>query len=554
MATKTIEELKKELHGATQNRKKVRILVELSDRFYLSDSIVALHYAKEAVKYSKALADDIDKGIALSKYGRCLNKTSDHVKAREILQEALRIFREVGAASEIPRTMNLLANSYLPTAEYAKALTIYTEALELATKLNDDLTRELLLGNIGLSYRNIGDYYRSFKYQSESFELAQKLGTVDLAPGYLNLGIVYWELNEHEKAREYLEKALELATASNDMIGVQKSLLNLSELDETDGKLDEALDKCEKALVIAKDYDFRNEEAKILQRFATLYGLKEDYKSALRYFDKALELSVNYDLNTNIPSIFQLKGQILVLQKQYEEAEPMLKEGVAIAKHQGEKQTEAELHQLLSQCLTARGDFQGALEHYQRYSELRNELFVEDQRQAMVQAHIRLEVESSLREAEEHRRERERLEHELAVKQQELTAVALQIAKQNETLGKLTEQLRVLPADGKDGKKKTTSILHEIDRLRNNTNDWKMFESQFDSIHAGFNAKLLENYPLLTPKEVRVCALMKLNLSSKDIANTLAISQRTVEVHRLQIRKKMKLKQTDNLATKLVAI
>ena len=81
-----------------------------------------------------------------------------------------------------------------------------------------------------------------------------------------------------------------------------------------------------------------------------------------------------------------------------------------------------------------------------------------------------------------------------------------------------------------------------------------MFESQFDTINAGFTSKLLEKHSTLTPKEVRICALMKLNLSSKDIANTLAISQRTVEVHRLQIRKKMRLKQTDNLATKLASI
>jgi DNA-binding CsgD family transcriptional regulator len=165
-----------------------------------------------------------------------------------------------------------------------------------------------------------------------------------------------------------------------------------------------------------------------------------------------------------------------------------------------------------------------------------------------------LEVESSLREAEQQRRERERLEFELAAKQQELTAVALQIAKQNETLGKLTEQLRTLPAGGTEEKGKATSILREIDRLRSNDSDWKMFETQFDTIHTGFNAKLLEQYPSLTPKEVRICALMKLNLSSKDIANTLAISQRTVEVHRLQIRKKMKLRQTDSLANKLVSI
>jgi DNA-binding CsgD family transcriptional regulator len=190
-----------------------------------------------------------------------------------------------------------------------------------------------------------------------------------------------------------------------------------------------------------------------------------------------------------------------------------------------------------------------ALQHLRRFAELREKLIQQDQEQLVVQAHIRLEVEAAVRQAEEDRRERARLEHELALKQQELAAVALQIAKQNEALGKLTGQLKIAPSGAQ-----TTSVLREIDRIRTSDDEWKAFESQFDTLHAGFTAKLLEKCPALTPKEVRVCALMKLNLTTKDIAGTLAISERTVEVHRLQIRKKLRLKQSDNLSTRLASL
>jgi tetratricopeptide (TPR) repeat protein/DNA-binding CsgD family transcriptional regulator len=546
----TVEALKKELRLATQNRKKLRIYAELSDRFYLSEAVVALDYAREAWKCAKALSDDgDDRALALLKYGRCLNKTSEHAQARELLIEAIRIYRSTGNTNELGKALNLLANTYLSTAEYPKALTHYTEALEITEQTGDEHTREMVLGNIGLLYRSIGDYYRSFQYQSQAFELALKLGVSDLTAGYLNLAITYWELNQPDKAREYLEKSYESAVAAGDIIGIQKSLSNLSEIDLTNGDLTAALDKAERSRVIAKEQDFRSEEAKITVRIATIQLRREEYSDALRNLKHAMKLAEDYQLDALYPTILGMTSQILVQQRKWDDAESSLTEGIPIARKHGAKQDEADMERLFSDVLAARGDFERALEHFRRYAELRDELFKHDQQQLVVQAHIRLEVETAVRQAEEHRRERERLEHELALKQQELAAIALQIAKQNEALGKLTGQLKTA-----SGGAQTSSVLREIDRIRTNDNEWKVFESQFDTLHAGFTGKLLEKYPALTPKEVRVCALMKLNLTSKDIAGTLAISERTVEVHRLQIRKKMRLRQTDNLSTKLATL
>jgi tetratricopeptide (TPR) repeat protein/DNA-binding CsgD family transcriptional regulator len=545
----SVEGIKKELRAATQNRKKLRLYAELSDRFYLSEAVVALDYAKQAWKCSKALPEDDDKALALTKYGRCLLKTSEHAEARDFLTEAIRIYRATGNFAELPKAMNLLANTYLATGEYAIALTHYTDALELAEKNADDVTREMLLGNIGLVHRSIGDYYRSFHYQSQAFELASKLGTVDLTPAYLNLAITYWELNDRTKAREFLEKAYESGQRSNDRIGVQKSLSNLAQIDEADGDLDAALDKARRSLEIAEEQDFRAERAKITIQIAHIHLLRKQYNEALRYLERAMKLAEDFELDRFFPSILGMKAEALVIERRYDEAEAALTEGIPIAQKQGAKQDEADMERVFSDLLTARGSYAEALEHFRRYAKLKDEFYLQDQQQMVVQAHVRLEVEAAVREAEEHRRERARLEHELALKQQELAAVALQIAKQNEALGKLTGQLKTIPSS-----EKATSVLREIDRLRSNDDDWKAFESQFDTLHAGFTSKLLEKYPALTPKELRVCALMKLNLSSKDIAGTLAISERTVEVHRLQIRKKMKLKQRDNLATRLAGL
>ncbi|MEP7233680.1 MAG: tetratricopeptide repeat protein [Ignavibacteriota bacterium] len=555
MAEKTIETLQKELRGATQNRKKIRILVELSDLFYLSDAVVSLDYAKEAWKLSKRLPADADRATALYKYARSLIKTSEFLEARPYISEALTIYRSLGNISQTASSLNVLGNTYLPLAEYAKAIGHYTESLELAKEAGEESLQTMVLGNIGLIYSKVGDHYKSFRYHSEAVELALKIGTGGLGPGYLNLGSVYWSLHEPEKARQYLELAYQEGMKNNDIMCIQMSLMNLAETDAEMQRYESALEQYNKAEVIAREQDFRYQQSNILEKKAKLQSILGNHNEALRIYDEAFAVVQNYNLEIQLPNLLALKAQTYIDLKEYDLAISILNEAILLAQKNKEKETQAAIYQALGVCFQQQKQYEKAFEAQLAYSKLNEELFNLRQQQAMSEAHIRLEIESALREREKIRGEKEHLQFELASKQQELTAVALQIAKQNETLGKLTEQLRTIPTiGGTEEKKKTASVLHQIDRLRTNNSDWKNFEAQFDTTNAGFTSELSKTYPSLSPKELRVCVLMKLNLSTKDIANTLAISQRTVEVHRLRIRKKMKLNQTDNLAARLAAI
>src|SRR3989339_576379 len=76
---------------------------------------------------------------------------------------------------------------------------------------------------------------------------------------------------------------------------------------------------------------------------------------------------------------------------------------------------------------------------------------------------------------------------------------------------------------------------------------WKIFETQFKAIHRGFMEYIASKYFDLTVMEMKVCALLKINLSSKEISTLLNLSTRTVEDHRLNIRKKLGLDKDVNL-------
>ena len=95
-----------------------------------------------------------------------------------------------------------------------------------------------------------------------------------------------------------------------------------------------------------------------------------------------------------------------------------------------------------------------------------------------------------------------------------------------------------------DDLKKVIRLLNEAKKL---DNDWDQFAVHFDHVHANYLSNLKDRYPNLSPSDLKLCAYLKLNLSSKEIAQLLNITPRAVEVSRYRLRKKLGLKPEVNL-------
>ena len=74
-------------------------------------------------------------------------------------------------------------------------------------------------------------------------------------------------------------------------------------------------------------------------------------------------------------------------------------------------------------------------------------------------------------------------------------------------------------------------------------------ERHFDAVHTGFLQKLQKDYPGVTPQELKLSAYLRMNLSTKEIANLMQITPRSVEVARYRLRKKLALDTEANLAS-----
>lgn len=96
------------------------------------------------------------------------------------------------------------------------------------------------------------------------------------------------------------------------------------------------------------------------------------------------------------------------------------------------------------------------------------------------------------------------------------------------------------------------NVLKLLDRNITDEEDWKVFESNFEQAHEEFLKRIKKQYPDLTPGDLKLCAFIRMNLSSKKIAALLGITIRGVENHRYRLRKKLNLDREVNLTDYLM--
>ncbi|NER19018.1 helix-turn-helix and ligand-binding sensor domain-containing protein [Spongiivirga citrea] len=143
----------------------------------------------------------------------------------------------------------------------------------------------------------------------------------------------------------------------------------------------------------------------------------------------------------------------------------------------------------------------------------------------------------------------EQLKKENKSKSKELAASTMSIVKKNELLTTIKNEL-----DKIDDKNVTRSVVKIINANLNESDDWEFFKKAFNNADSKFLKKLKKVHPSLSPNDLKLCAYLRLNLSSKEIAQLFHISPRSVEIKRYRLRKKMDLKHEENLVNYILKL
>jgi len=174
------------------------------------------------------------------------------------------------------------------------------------------------------------------------------------------------------------------------------------------------------------------------------------------------------------------------------------------------------------------------------------------QREKLIEENNRLlEIKELEIEQQMMKLENEQLLQDVDSKNKELLSTSMSLNSKNELLSFIKEDLKKTSEKGSISVK---SVIRTINRNITEEDSWKVFNEAFDNADKDFLKKIKQAHPLLTPNDLRLCAYLRLNLSSKEIAPLLNISVRSVEIKRYRLRKKMDLAHEQSLVEYILVL
>jgi DNA-binding CsgD family transcriptional regulator len=181
---------------------------------------------------------------------------------------------------------------------------------------------------------------------------------------------------------------------------------------------------------------------------------------------------------------------------------------------------------------------------YKNYYQKQKEKLIEEN-------NLLLEIKELENEQQLMRIRNEQLSQDVDTKSRELAVSTMSLNSKNELLAFIKEDLKKTTDDGNRSIK---SVISTINKNITEDDTWNVFKEAFDNADKDFLKKIKLAHPLLTPNDLRLCAYLRLNLSSKEVAPLLNISVRSVEIKRYRLRKKMELSHEQGLVEYILAV
>ncbi len=515
----------------------------------------ALKHALEAEKLLTQLDGVEQKARALLLLGDVQMDNSDLPAALAAYQRAQLLVEEaeekdgtspqlVLARSDIQLKIGTL-HFYLRNLD--QSISCYNEALRLLEQVTGEVAAEelavrkvRLFNNIAGVHIQLKDFATALPFFKEAIVINRPLNDQrNESTLNNNLGICYMETGQFDLANEYFLISLTVRKAAGDLRGQAQVLNNMGKNQVNFGNFAAARDHFNQALAIGRDLGSRESMVISLESLASVYDTLRNYKAALgahREFKALNDSLYSTESRTTIARLEDSfrrdkEAKVFELEARRKDAESARQRTWNIAL----------VGALFFLLLTA----------FLLFKVMRARVHTS----ALEQEKLRLQSEKLGLEAEKLEAEQAALKESLEFKDRELTANALFLLKKNELIAHIAE--RLLKAKS-TFRQENQHIIQDIVRdLQSSQDDhnWQEFEAHFTRVHATFYQTLQERFPSLTPNERKLCAFLRLNMSTKDISAITHQTLNSITVARSRLRKKLDIEGEDvNLVDFLLSV
>jgi len=485
----------------------------------------------------------------------------DYPEAIKNAFEALALFKENNNRVKECIVLEYLGIYYAEFGDYQNSIKYLLQSLKLAEEQHDSSSINSKNFNIGTTFIEAGNQYRGIEFIKKSINFYKQDNNYNvkfLVAGYVNLGVAYNDMNVLDSAMFYYQLAVNIARQGNYTEQIGASLFNIGEIYLKKNETDKAFEQYSSALDAFKSTNDLRGIWHTKSGIASVYAKQRRFKEAedllktiiphyievndLVYLVKSLTiLSEVYQELGNYPLALQYKNQLLEVKDSIAENEILgkisdLELQYRIEKLQKENQSKLEILKQEKKITSLR--WYGSTGILIIIIILVITLYKKNSTQNKL-------IETQLINTQ---LEQDKLKNELEFRNKELENFALHIVQKNDFLQDIKTSLKTIKSNASDKNtdeiKKLTIKINQALRVNQ---ELEKFRERVDDVNNHFFTLLSKNYPDLTEKEKRLCALLKLNLSSKEIATLNNISEGAVTMARYRLRKKIGLSTDENL-------
>ncbi|SNQ43580.1 tetratricopeptide repeat protein [Cellulophaga lytica] len=470
-------------------------------------------------------------GIALAHYKLaifCKNNNA-YTEALHQNNEAL-VLLQSKKDTLVVNVLNQIGALHLELKNYNYAKDYFAKAITQATTLKDSLALAFSTSNLGSCFEKQHKYAEALNYQNKSLKLYKQLNNSSgLAIVNENIGSIYEDLEDYKLAKYFFEKALAYAKNSKEA-RLANIYNNLGDVYRKTDNLTKGLEFTKKSLESAIKTNSSADVASAYKDLSKNYNLQGDYKKAHSY----LQLFVALDTKN---SKQQNANQASALQHIYNSKEKESQIAYLLQVNKVNRAQNIILVILVVTVLALSLIWFMYVQKKRRHS--RKE---QDYEQQLLKAKL------DKKQAEE-----KTLQKEVYIKTAALSRYSLHLSQKNKMLSNLSLTLKnSLQRSNIDLKRKLKTLIKEIDFNLSQEKEWDEFMLFFKEIHPSFITKIsAAAHCKLSPAELRLCILLKLNLSSKEIASILRLTPDSVRVSRYRLRKKLPINAKEELGAYL---
>ncbi|GAB5407746.1 MAG: hypothetical protein BalsKO_01110 [Balneolaceae bacterium] len=518
------------LESAQDDTTRIKLLIDISSTFTQTNPDSAEYYALKAFELSGNNSSVIHKVNAGLHLGRVYIRIGEYAKGLETFLNTLETLEQLPDKVELKAaTLRGIGNIYFIQYKYEEAISFYDEALEYFTLADNEYGKAIIYGNYANVYYETNRLNLALEYYKRQLLIYTDHGSeMDLGSTYLNMGMLYETLDSLDQAIRFSKDALEIAEKNNALVMMTYPLKVLSTVSRRLENYPQAIDYAQQSLDLATQLDIIYEMKDAHLNLASSYEGVGRYKDAYFHYKSHKELNdtlLNEDANARLAEMRakyeseKKEQEILVL-----ETENKLQQTrtAAISSSLG-----------LVIALFILGVIWFAAKKRKEVALLEKDAIIAKSEEKLAKEELE---NSKLRE--------ENL-------QKDLTNYALHIVEKNDFLEGLKSEMAEVRSSIKseEALKHINSLGSKIYRNMMLNKDREEFELQVEQACEGFLRNLERKYPELTSQEKRLAALLRLNLSSKEISGIMSISPKSVDQGRYRLRKKLLLKKSKSLST-----